>query len=223
MFLNIIVMAFFSRRRQQPLESLTNEALIKEFNKGRADAFALIINRLERPLFLYILKRVQNEEMARDILQDTFMRLTQHAHRYDDKSPLTAWLYTIARNRSIDYLRKKKHKEISIDAPLKGEDNFTLHNLLKDQSPDSSDIIAGEEFAQRLDVALDQINPDQKKIFILREIHGLKFVEIAEFLELSENTVKSRMRYALDSLRKQLSDFMPHLAQTTNLSEEEHR
>lgn len=223
MFLQFIILALFSRRRQRSLETMSNEELILEFNAGRADAFALIINRLERPLFIYILKRIQNEESARDILQDTFMKLSQHAHRYDPSSPLTAWLYTIARNRCIDFLRKKRLKEVSLDAPLGSEDNYSFHHLIADKSPSSLDKLAGQEFAERLDSALNTINPDQREIFVLREIHGLKFIEIAETLDLSENTVKSRMRYALDALRKQLIDFIPETNDFHKLKEEESR
>ncbi len=218
MLLNILVMALFSRRRQRSMDSMTNEELIQEFNKGRAEAFALIVNRMERPLFLFILKRMQDEESARDILQDTFMKLAQHAHRYDSSSPLSAWLYTIARNRSIDYLRKRKHQTTSLDAPIHGEDSLSLHQVLKAEGLDSVEEVAQKEFLARLEQALNEINPDQKEIFLLRNIHGLKFNEIAETLSLSENTVKSRMRYALDSLKKQLSDFVPQLESSTSLT-----
>jgi RNA polymerase sigma-70 factor (ECF subfamily) len=78
--------------------------------------------------------------------------------------------------------------------------------------------MAQKEFLARLEQALNEINPDQREIFLLRNIHGLKFNEIAETLSLSENTVKSRMRYALDSLKRQLSDFVPQLESSTSLT-----
>ena len=218
MLLNILVMALFSRRRQRSMDSMTNEELIQEFNKGRAEAFALIVNRMERPLFLFILKRIQNEEIARDILQDTFMKLAQHAHRYDSSSRLNAWLYTIARNRSTDYLRKRKHQMMSLDAPINGEDSLSLHHLLKDDAVEASERAEHQEFLVKLDQALQAINPDQREIFLLRNIHGLKFNEIAETLSVSENTVKSRMRYALESLKRQLVDFIPQLESSSSLN-----
>ena len=223
MFLQFVVLAFFSRKRQKTLETMRNEELLLEFNNGRADAFALILNRIEKPLFIYILRRVQNEESARDILQDTFMKLSQHAHRYDEKTPLLAWMYTIARHRCIDFLRKKRLPTVSLDSSLGQDEGFTFHHLLSDKSPGSLEQLSAKEFMHRLDSALNEINVDQREIFILRELHGLKFIEIAETLDLSENTVKSRMRYALDALRKQLSDFVPHIDAQTELRKEESR
>lgn len=224
MFLQFTLMALFARRRERSLDQMSDEELIETFNQGRADAFAHIMNRFERPLFFYILRRVQQEEVARDLLQDTFMKLTQHAHRYEPGSPLSAWLYTIARNTSIDYLRKRRHREVSLDAPIGSTEDFSFHQVLSDEGPTAPQIVEGVEFARRLDEALKEINPDQRDIFILREVHGLKFVEIAETLEISENTVKSRMRYALESLRKQLSDFVPTVqTEPSFVSEEESR
>ena len=209
------------------MDSMTNEELICEFNQGRAEAFALIINRTERPLLLFILKRVQNEEVARDILQDTFMKLAQHAHRYDPNSSLGAWLYTIARNRTVDYLRKRKHQLMSLDAPINGDESLSLHHLIKASSIGAPEQIEHQEFLHRLNQALQDINPDQREIFLMRNLQGLKFNEIAEALSLSENTVKSRMRYALESLKKQLSDFIPPFESSTplnaSLSKEEKR
>ena len=223
MFLQCTLMALFSRRRKTSLDLMSDEELIGAYNGGRADAFAMLVNRFERPLFFYILKRVHQEEAARDILQDTFMKLTQHAHRYEAGSPLSAWLYTIARNRSIDYLRKRKHREVSLDAPLGGSNDYSFHQVLKDQSPSAYERTAGKEFTERLDGALREINPDQREIFILRELHGLKFIEIADALKISENTVKSRMRYALEALRRELSDFMPSVPETLQSVKEESR
>ena len=222
MFLHITLMALFRRRRRErPLDQMNDEELLMAFNQGHADAFAHIMNRFERPLFYYILRRVQHEETARDVLQDTFMKLTQHAHRYNADSSLSAWLYTIARNRSIDFLRKKRHREVSLDEPLGQSEGFSFHQILRDKGPSALDRVEGAEFARRLDDALKEINPDQRDIFILREVHGLKFIEIAETLEISENTVKSRMRYALEALRKHLADFMPNVQKENVFTSEE--
>lgn len=212
MFPYTFVFAILSRRRRRkPLDRLTHEELVAEYNSGRIEAFELIIDHFERPLFFYALRRVQIEEVARDIVQETFLKFVQHAHRYDPSSPLSAWLYTITRNKCIDYLRKRRHREVSMDQSLKDGEDVNLHQFLEDQHPDSSDQVAAKEIAGRIDAALQEINPDQREIFLLREVHGLKFIEIAEILSISENTVKSRMRYALEALRRHLDDFVPTL------------
>ena len=214
MSLYMFVFGIFSRRRRRSLDSLSNEELIAEFNQGRLEAFELLVNRFERPLFFYTLRRIQNDEAARDVVQETFLKLTQHAHRYDPNSPLSAWLYTIARNKCIDYLRKRRHREVSIDQSIGADEDVNLHYFLQDDGPDGVELAEAREIALRIDTALQEINSDQREIFLLREVHGLKFVEIADLLSISENTVKSRMRYALESLRKHLDDFVPTLPQS---------
>ena len=221
--LPLTILAIFSRRRRKPLEQLEDSELLQAFNDGYAEAFSLLVSRFERPLFFFIVRRVQDEELARDILQDTFMKLSQHAHNYDSSSPVSAWLYTIARNRSIDHLRKRKHKELSLDQPLKDGESATLGTLLADQSATSQDRAEAREIAERIDQALDEINRDQKESFILREVHGLQFNEIAQLLSISENTVKSRYRYALEGLRKRLHDYVPTLPYSLQPQKEEAR
>jgi RNA polymerase sigma-70 factor (ECF subfamily) len=170
-------------------------------------AFTLIVQRFERPLFFYALRRVQNEEVARDVTQEVFLKLTEHAHRYNPEVPLAAWLYTVARNKCIDYLRKKRYREVSLDKPMFEDGKGGMHEVIPDQTPSTSSLVEAGEIASRLDEALMNINAQQRETFMLREVHGLKFIEIAELLEISENTVKSRMRYALEALRLHLDDF----------------
>ena len=211
MSLYMLVFGIFSRRRKRSFESLSNEDLITEFNSGRVEAFEMLVNRFERPLFFYALRRIQNDEAARDVVQETFLKLTQHAHRYDPTSPLSAWLYTITRNKCIDYLRKRRYREVSMDQSINSDEEVNLHYFLKDDGPHGSAQAEAQEIAVRIDEALQEINSDQREIFLLREVHGLKFIEIADLLSVSENTVKSRMRYALEALRKHLNDFVPTL------------
>lgn len=219
-FSSLTIFALLSRRRRQPLDQLTDSELIIAFNQGRADAFNMIVNRFERPLYFYILRRVQSEEQARDILQDTFMKLGEHALKYDPTSPLSAWLYTIARNRCIDHLRKKRWRLISTSEPIGHEGSLTIGDTLPDLNPGITDLVESKEAAQRIDLALEEINPDQREVFVFRYVHGLQFNEIADLLSVSENTVKSRMRYALQALRAQLADYLPTLPQFLQNSEE---
>ena len=107
---------------------------------------------------------------------------------------------------------------MSLDAPIKGEQSLSLHHLLKAGGAEASEQVEHQEFLQRLNQALQDINPDQREIFLMRNLQGLKFNEIADALSLSENTVKSRMRYALESLKKQLSDFIPQFESSTSLN-----
>jgi RNA polymerase sigma-70 factor, ECF subfamily len=201
---------FKRNRHRKPIWSdCSNEELMHHYQQGQEEAFAHLIQRLERPLYFYILRLVPHQELARDLVQDTFLRVVKHAHRYETKALVSTWVYTIARNLCIDHLRKKRGKEISLDQPLSGEDDFNFHSILASQSHDGDGLqhSSQKQTMQRIEHALSQINHDQKEVFILRELKGYKFHEIAEILGESENTIKSRMRYALKSLQAHLSEY----------------
>ena len=207
MFLGLILSVFSRRRkRKATLDKLSNEELISEYNQGRIGAFEELVNRFERPLFFYALRRVQDDETARDVVEESFIKLTKHAPRFDPAAPLAAWLYTVTRNKCIDILRKRR-PVTSLDQSIFDDNKTGRHEILPDKNPSTVARVEASEIASRLDEALEKINVQQRETFMLREVHGLKFIEIAELLNISENTVKSRMRYALEALRSNLHDF----------------
>ena len=199
---------FKNRRQKRPnYEDCSNEELMQFYQQGHQQAFAHLMQRLERPLYFYIMRLVHSSELARDLVQDTFLRVVKHAQRYQQQALVKTWVYTIARNLCIDHLRKKRGREISLDQPQGSSDDFNLHLVLPTSTDDGLQHSSQTQTMQRVEEALSQINPSQREVFILREIQGYKFHEIADILGESENTIKSRMRYALKALQAQLSDY----------------
>ena len=188
------------------MEDQSNEELMRLFQAGETQAFELLVQRIERPLYFYILRLIGDEEQAKDILQEALLKVIRSVQRYDGKSKVKSWIYTISRNVCIDQLRKRKNRMISLDQPV-GSESYTLLSMISDEGPDGLELSARQEIINRITEALDTISKDQREVFILREIQGYKFIEIAEILSCSENTVKSRMRYALQALRSELYEY----------------
>lgn len=217
--LGLILMAFRKRRVEHP-PGQTDEDLMERFrDEGDTAAFETLLKRHERPVFNFIRRMVRDDELANDLLQESFLRVVKSASSYSRKARFTTWLYTIARNQSIDSLRKAKHRRtVSLDAPMKGGDkgDRTLMERIPGKSEDAHVRYDAQEMTARIQEAVDQLSEEQREVFMMRQFKGLPFKEIAEVVGVSENTIKSRMRYALESLRLALAEYAETMPGTVN-------
>lgn len=180
------------------------------FQAGDARAFEALVRRHRTPVFNFILRFVGQRARAEDVLQETWLKVVRSAGEYQAKARFTTWVYTIARNLCVDSARKESYRQAaSLESPVKGE-NGEEGRALADALPDSGASPERGAFNARLrpllERALATLPEEQREVFILREYSGIPFKDIAEVTGVSENTVKSRMRYALDGLRRRLAE-----------------
>ncbi len=137
------------------------------------------------------------------------MRVIKSAHAYERQAKFTTWLYTIARNLCVDAARRAKHRRAqSLDASANGDpDGTPLVELTADGKGHAESDSLNLELQTRIRAAIDGLPEEQREIFLLRESADLQFNEIARIVGCPENTVKSRMRYALEKLREALADY----------------
>lgn len=178
------------------------------YRDGDVRAFEVLVTRHRKPVYNFILRFVRDPAQAEDVLQDTFLRLIKSAESYEKQAKFTTWMYTIARNLCVDAARRGKHrKAASLDAPVGEEDGAALIDLVADGGAGVDRKVISRELAQRIRQAVEALPDEQREIFILREIADLQFNEIAQIVGCPENTVKSRMRYALEKLREALGEY----------------
>lgn len=196
----------------------SDEDLMARYKEGDPRAFELLLKRHERPVFRFIFRMVKNRELANDLLQETFLRVVKNAARYSRKAKFTTWLYTIARNQCIDALRKASHRRHpSLDQAYGGDpEGRTLMEKLPGRGGDGFDRTDAHEVRGRIEAALARLSEEQREVFVMREFQRLKFKDIAEVIGVSENTIKSRMRYALENLRLALADYAADIPSGTN-------
>lgn len=204
---SLILSLFKFRSLKSSLEGLSNEELMALYQRGNERAFQVLLERIERPLMIHISRLTPSTELAQDLLQDTLIRVARSADRYQPTAKVLTWANTIARNICIDAYRKQKGKQtISMDQDRSADrdDSFNLHKVIADHRPDRDPESSAERahFMDQLRAALEQINPDQREVFLLRELQGYRFHEIASIVGESESTVKSRMRYAVQALQR---------------------
>jgi RNA polymerase sigma-70 factor, ECF subfamily len=187
----------------------SDESLMLRYRDGDVRAFELLVTRHRKPLFNFILRFVRDTAAAEDVTQETFLRLVKGADAYERQAKFTTWLYTIARNLCVDAARRGKHrKAASLDAPIGDEEgSASLLDLVPDGGAAVDRQAQSRELAVRLQQAIESLPDEQREIFLLREVADLQFNEIANVIGCPENTVKSRMRYALEKLREALEEY----------------
>jgi RNA polymerase sigma-70 factor (ECF subfamily) len=178
------------------------------YREGDVRAFEVIVTRHRKPIYNFILRFVRDAAQAEDVMQETFLRLIKGADNYEKQAKFTTWMYTIARNLCVDASRRGKHrKAASLDAPIGEDEGSTLMDMVSDGAVGADGKAIQRELAIRMKQAIEALPEEQREIFLLREVSDLQFNEIAQVVGVSENTVKSRMRYALEKLREALEEY----------------
>ncbi|HEX8793922.1 MAG TPA: RNA polymerase sigma factor [Polyangiaceae bacterium] len=193
-----------------PRTDPTDESLMIRFQSGDRAAFTVLVRRHQGPLFNFALRYLRSSPVAEEVVQDAFVRVVQNAAEFKHEARFSTWLYTIARNLCIDQTRKRAlRRHPSLDEPKKAEegDGPTLGEQTADGKASVERAVVSLEIRERVAAAVDALPEEQREVFLMREVSNLPFKEIAEIVGVSENTVKSRMRYALERLQEALCEF----------------
>jgi len=186
-----------------------DEDLMVSYQQGEVRAFELLLGRHRKSVYNFIFRYVGDKETAEDLLQETFLRVIKGADAYKRQAKFTTWLYTIARNLCVDQTRRRKHrKHASLDAPMvASEDSGTLLDVIPSSEMASDRKSVNKELHETMQRAIAALSEEQREVFLMREFLDLPFKQIAEVVGVPENTVKSRMRYALEKLRLELDEY----------------
>jgi RNA polymerase sigma-70 factor (ECF subfamily) len=187
----------------------TDEQLMHAYREGNARAFELLLARHERKVWNFLRRSVGDPSLAEDLLQEVFLRVIKARAEWKGESKFTTWIYAIARNLCIDHARRAVHRDArSLDAPTRADDEAgeTMHDRLAADNRDAEGLASDGQVRVRVDAAVAALPPDQREVFLLREVMDMPFAEIAAVVGAPEPTVKSRMRYALERLREALED-----------------
>ncbi len=175
----------------------TDEELMLAFGAGDAGAFETLYSRHRLRLFRHLQRQVRDASLAEELFQDVWQRVIAARERYRPDAKFSTWLHQVAHNRLTDHWRAKSHRP---DAP---EDARELAEHLPDPDTPERQLSAFEE-RRRLQLALEELPPDQRQVLLLRLEQELSLEEIGEITGVGRETVKSRLRYAMDKLRARL-------------------
>lgn len=177
------------------------------YQAGDPQAFRKLVERHHAPVYRFCLRALRSPEAASDAAQEVFLRVVRNAAGWEPKAKFTTWVYTIARNHCIDEARKgrfRKTESLNETVGADGEGEEKIERVVS-PVPQGDKLAHGTRVRKAIDAALATLPEEQREVFLMREVSGLAFKDIADLVGVGENTVKSRMRYALAGLKKALS------------------
>ena len=185
----------------------SDSELVAMAKAGDKDAFGLLVERHESKIYGLCLKMLGNPEDAEDVLQEVFLKAFQGLPGFREEARFSTWLYRIAHNACLMRIRKKKLETVSLDRPLDVEEGHIQRDIT-DWSTDPRADVMSEELSSVLTRHINELSPDNRIVFVLRDVHGLSTDDTASVLGLSVPAVKSRLHRARLYLRERLSDYM---------------
>jgi RNA polymerase sigma-70 factor (ECF subfamily) len=182
-------------------EKSEDNNLIQQYLKGDEKSLEVLIARYLKMIYSFVYRSVGNEGDAQDITQEVFVKVWKNIKKFDQKKSFKPWIFQIAKNTFIDFLRKKKSIPFSRFENEKGQ-NPLVDNI----AAAPLNLIETLSDKKTLAMAMQGLSEKEKKIVNLRHEVGMSFKEIAENFQESINTVKSRYRRSLMNLRKNIKD-----------------
>ncbi len=170
-------------------------------------AYTELMGRYKDSVFYMLLKMVNNSDDAEDLTIETFGKAFKRLDQYTPQFAFSTWLFKIASNHSIDFIRKKRIRAISIDQVYSNEDGETYVIPVKEESLDPEESMQKDERIQRMRDVVEKLKPRYKRLVELRYFEEKSYEEISEILELPLGTVKAQLFRA--------RDFMFELMKTT--------
>jgi len=154
--------------------------------------FSDLFRQHEHKLYTLALKLTKSDQLAKDIIQEVFLKLWDQRNQLTSIMNIEAWLYRVTENKIIDFLRKA-----SADNRLKEK----IWNQLQQIVNESEQYLAAKEYNQIIQKAIDQLPPQRKLIYQLNKENGMSYLDIADELQLSKHTVKNQLSTAIKSVR----------------------
>jgi len=175
-------------------------AIARGLRRRDPDLLDRLIEQYQHRLLRYLIYLAGNRELAEDLFQETWIRVLERGHQYDGKHEFSTWLYAVARNLTIDYLRRKN--PVSLDGLMEDEDRAPLEPA--DKRPLAWEIVARQEQAERISAALVGIPAEYRETVVLRFQEEMALEEIAAVTGARLGTVKSRLYRGLNMLMSRL-------------------
>lgn len=180
------------------MNKLTDEQLAAKLQGGDHEAFGLIIDRYESAIIRYAIRLVSDHDIAEDIAQEAFIKAYRDIQSFDTKRKFSSWLYRIAHNEAIDYIRKNK-RLVGLDEASEVASETDLHKTAQ-RNLDRTDI------QKRLEKVINTISFKYREPVILRFYEEKEYEEISEILRIPIGTVGTYISRAKKELRERLSD-----------------
>ena len=172
--------------------------ILARAGRGELDAFEELVRRYEKRVYVIALRSSGNPEDAADITQEVFLRAWRSIENFRGDSGFSTWLFRITMNICVDHARHRQTQPQTTTLTTEDDEERPIH----DTAPTPEEQLDNKELGRELAAALAEISEEHRRIVLLRDVSGMSYSEIAEILEISEGTVKSRLARARIALRR---------------------
>ncbi len=194
-----------SPRENASASSIEDDKFVADALAGKEDSYKKLVDKYDRPIFFHIRKMIKEHEMVEDLVQEVFIKAFKNLQTYSNEYAFSTWLYRIATNHTIDYLRKKKLQTFSINDPIKTKDG-DMEVQLPDESFATDEPIIKKERKAIVQNAIANLPDKYRAVIQMRHMEELSYDEIAAELDLPLGTVKAHIFRARELLYKALID-----------------
>ncbi len=186
------------------MKPLNDHTLIKQYLKGDEASFEILVQKYMELMYRFVYRYANDAQTAEDITQEVFLKVWRNAKKIDKNKNFKSWLYTVAKNTALDFIKKKKAIPFSKFENEQGKNYLT--EKLVDNNLLPSKISEGLEFKHNFLIAIGSLSSKYQLVLTLYYYQYLNFREIAEVLKEPINTIKSRHRRGVILLKKVMGD-----------------
>jgi RNA polymerase sigma-70 factor (ECF subfamily) len=192
-----------------PISNDDNSALVARYLEGDSRAFGELVRRYQSRLQNFIHRMIGDRERAEDLVQEAFIRVHRHLHRFDQSKKFSTWIYTIASNLAKNELRNRSRSPLVLYQSMKpkGEED-TRPLQFEDSASRPDDMFTNRHLKELVDQTVARLSGHHRQVFVLREIEGRSYEEIAEITHCNLGTVKSRLNRARHSFAEMIAPFL---------------
>ena len=177
----------------------------KAVKTGDRSAYNKLMHLYRDPIYFMLYEKVGDQELAKDLTIEALGKAFKNLHMYTPEYAFSTWLYTVARNNCIDYLRKNKIPTISIDKMIEDQEGKKTHFDIKSNEPNPENIIIKKQRISILRQIVDQLKPKYRELVKLRYFKEMSYEEISDILNIPLGTVKAQLHRSREQLFKILS------------------
>ena len=182
---------------------MDNAKWVKQAQKGDSTAFEQLVLTHQNQIYRLCFRMVGNAEDAADMVQEAFLKAWRNLDRFQGDAAFSTWLYRLASNCCLDFLRSQKRRP-TVSMTSEDEEGEEQTVEVADNSATPEETLLQKEEQREIAQAMASLDEEQRQILTLRVVNDLSYTEIAELLTIKEGTVKSRIARARENLRKKL-------------------
>jgi len=186
----------------------SDDELVRRIRAGDGTAFSQLVERHQRRIQQLAVSLVRNEHDAQEVVQDAFLRVYLGLAAFRGTSSFYTWLYRIVVNLAIDAKRRPCRQRIGWESIAECANDTRSFDLPRISNSDPHEAISRAELERRIVEALAHLTPYHRAVILMREVEGMSYQEMAEFLNISKGTVMSRLFHARRRLQRTLADEM---------------